>query len=72
MRPAFLNILLDFLSLRLVSLIFILTYLKGLLFKRLRRCTSAMEDFFFFFFKEIVVCISYTNGWWWLDEFFSM
>ena len=72
MRPAFLNILFDFLFLRLVSLIFILTYLKGLLFKRLRRCTSAMEDFFFFFFKEIVVWISYTNGWWWLDELFSM
>lgn len=70
MRPAFLNILLDFLFLRLVSLIFILTYLKRLLFKRLRRCTSAMEDFFFL--KEIVVWISYTNGWWWLDEFFSM
>lgn len=58
MGPAFLNILLDFLFLRLVSLIFILTYLKGLLFKRLRRCTSAMEDFFFF--KEIVVWMSYT------------
>lgn len=71
MRPAFLNILLDFLFLRLVSLIFILTYLKGLLFKRLRRCTSAMEDFFFFL-KEIVVWISYINGWWWLDELFSM
>lgn len=48
---------------RLVSLIFILTCLKGLLFIRLRRYTSAMGGFFF---KEIVfwISVSMDDGGW--------